>query len=151
MFIFVSVLISTTVDVDAQEAQQKRRFDRKEFVEKRNTFIITHVGLTEGEAKKVIPLYTEFQTKKFEIGKQCRTYSRELQTKKSVTDEEYIKVVNECIDVKYKEAQLETEYYTQFKKMLSPEKVYRLSQTESQFVREFMKKEGDRERNNRRK
>jgi len=42
-------------------------------------------------------------------------------------------------DVEIKEAQLEKEYFERFKKILSPEKVYKYRNAEYKFVRNFMK------------
>lgn len=134
-FLFSGVL-------SAHEKQQGRQFDKKAFFEKRNAFLVTEIGLTSEEAAKFIPIYNEFQGKKFEAGQRCRELSREIRKSKQATSEEYSRAVDECVDVKLKEAKIEKEYYDKFKKILSPEKLYKLTSAEYRFAREFMKGSG---------
>lgn len=77
--------------------------------------------------------------KKFEVGRECRKLSKEIRHKENPTDADYNKVIDECLDVEIKEAQLEKEYFERFKKILSPEKVYKYRNAEYKFVRNFMK------------
>ncbi|MDD4516690.1 hypothetical protein [Massilibacteroides sp.] len=136
-FVTFSFLFSGTLL--AQNKHQGHRFDRKAFIEKRNSFLINEVGLTSEEAAKFIPLYDEFQRKKFEAGQRCRELSREMRKKENATSENYLHVVDECVEVRLKEAQLDKEYYKKFKNILSPEKLYKLTGAEYKFAREFMK------------
>lgn len=61
---------------------------------------------------------------------------------KNPTDADYAKAVNSNLDTKIQEAQLEKEYYEKFRKILSPEKLYKYQMAESQFARSFMKSMG---------
>ena len=54
-----------------------------------------------------------------------------------LTPEEAAQFIPLCIEIK--EAQLEKEYFERFKKILSPEKVYKYRNAEYKFVRNFMK------------
>lgn len=45
--------------------------------------------------------------KKFEVGRECRKLSKEIRHKENPTDADYNKVIDECLDVEIKEAQLE--------------------------------------------
>lgn len=128
----------------AHERQQGRQFDRKAFIEKRNAFLVAEIGLTSEEAAKFIPMYNEFQGKKFEAGQKCRELSREIRRNNSATPADYTNVVDECVEVKLKEAEIDKEYFGKFKKILSPEKLYKLTSAEYRFAREFMKGSGNR-------
>ena len=67
------------------------------------------------------------------------SYQKKFDIRRNPTDADYNKVIDECLDVEIKEAQLEKEYFERFKKILSPEKVYKYRNAEYKFVRNFMK------------
>ena len=152
IFIITFVMFSTHLLMDAvAQSSEQRQFDRKAFDDRRNAFIIKDVGLTSNEAALFIPLYEEFQRKKFEAGQRCREYTRRIGGKRDASEKEYAEMIDECIDTKLKEAQIEKEYYTQFKKILSPEKIYKFNRSEYKFAREFVSGRGfERERSNER-
>ena len=49
------------------------------------------------------------------------------------------KVIDECLDVEIKEAQLEKEYFERFKKILLPKRSISTEMRNISFVRNFMK------------
>lgn len=145
-FVLFGFLFTGSVSAgnDQQGRQQGRKFDRKAFIERRNAFLISEIGLTSSEAATFIPLYDEYQSKKFEIGQQCRKLSREIRKNDNATPADYTEVVDECVGVKSKEAKLDLEYFGKFKTVLSPEKLYKLTNAEYKFAREFMRNQGNR-------
>ncbi|MEG1749355.1 MAG: hypothetical protein RRZ65_07130 [Tannerellaceae bacterium] len=62
-----------------------------------------------------------------------------MKSKKQATDAEYLKAIDACLEVRINEAQLEKEYYEKFKKILSPEKLYKYRRADYKFAREFMR------------
>lgn len=148
-FVAISVLFS--LKVFAQGDKRHRHFDREAFQAKRNAFITAEVGLTPEEAAIFIPLCNELQQKMFEMGRECRKLSREIKHKKSPTESDYSKVNDECLGVKMKEAALEKEYYEKFKKILSPEKLYKYRRAEYKFARSFMRGSDDKKEGNKKK
>ncbi len=143
-FVAISVLLPITLS--AQQNNPGRAFDREAFIAKRNAFITSEMGLTPEEAALFIPLCNELRQKKFEVGNDCRKLSRELDKRKNITDAEYLKTIDECLEVGVKEAELEKEYYAQFKKILPPAKLYKYRVAEFKFARYFMRNEDDRSR-----
>ena len=148
-FVAISVLFSS--EVLAQGDKEHRHFDREAFQAKKNAFITAEVGLTPEEAAVFIPLCNELQQKMFEIGRDCRKLSKEIRHKKSPAEADYSKVNDECLGVKLKEATLEKEYYEKFKKILSPEKLYKYRRAEYKFARSFMKGPDDKKGENKKK
>lgn len=136
-FVAISVLFSSKVL--AQGDKEHRHFDKEAYQAKRSAFITAEVGLTPEEAAAFIPLCNELQQKMFEVGRECRKLTKEMRHKKSPTESDYSKVNDECLGVKLKEAALEKEYYEKFKKILSPEKLYKYRRAEYKFARSFMK------------
>ena len=78
--------------------------------------------------------------KLFEVGRSGRKLSRQMHKKKQPTDEDYLQVIDAELEIKFKEAQIERDYYEQFKKVISPEKLYKYRIAEMTFLRNFMKK-----------
>ncbi len=150
---FVAISVLLPVSLSAQNNNNPgRTFDREAFIAKRNAFITSEMGLTPEEAALFIPLCNELRQKKFEVGNDCRKLSRELDKRKnSITDAEYLKTIDECLEVGIKEAELEKEYYSQFKKILPPAKLYKYREAEFKFARYFMRNEDDRGRGEGRK
>ena len=101
--------------------------------------------------QKFIPLCNELQEKMFEAGRECRKLSKDLKHNESATDADYLKVIDECVSVNMKQAQLEKEYYEKFKKILSPKKLYKYKRAEGKFVREFMRGGDNRKEENKKK
>lgn len=136
-FVTFSILLSSVAFGQGQK--EVRHFDREAFHAKRNAYITAEVGLTPEEASLFIPLCDELQRKMFEVGLDCRRLSREMKSKKQATDAEYLKAIDACLEVRINEAQLEKEYYEKFKKILSPEKLYKYRRADYKFAREFMR------------
>jgi hypothetical protein len=122
-------------------AQDKRggRFDKEVFLVKRSAFVIAELSLTPQEAELFIPLLEELEQKKYEAGQKCRKFSKEVKQKKNPNSVDYLSTIDECLGVGIKEAELEKEYYEKFKKVLSPEKLYKYKDVEYRFAREFVK------------
>ena len=103
---------------------QKRSFDKETYLAKRSAFITAEMGLTPEEATAFIPLCNELHEKMYEVGRKCRKLSRELKRNENASDAEYLRAIDEAIEVDLKVAELEREYYKKFKAILPPKKLY---------------------------
>ncbi len=144
---FAAVSMLFSLSANAQENRRDGDFDREAFEAKRNAFITAEVGLTPEEAAEFIPLCDELRRKRFEIGRECRSLFREIGRKGHPTADEYTKAIDICLEVSIKEAELDKEYYGKFKKILSPEKLYKYRDAEFKFARQFMRGDSGQHRN----
>jgi Spy/CpxP family protein refolding chaperone len=136
---FAAVMALFPVSLHAQRGNEDHKFfDKETFLIKRSAFITAELSLTPEEAAVFIPLFEELQQKKFEAGQKCRKLSKGLKTGKAPTDAAYTEVIDECLNAGIREMELEKEYYKKFKKILSPEKLFKCKNAEHRFVREFM-------------
>ncbi|MDR0536549.1 MAG: hypothetical protein LBH04_00640 [Tannerellaceae bacterium] len=135
---FAVLMAMSSFGIHAQENSEA--FDIKSFFHKRKMFFTSELNLTPREVEEFIPILEELQQKKFEAGQRCRKLTREIKHKTNPKDSEYLEIIDECLKVGLKEAELEKEYYEIFKKVLSPEKLYRYKEVEFKFVREFLDK-----------
>jgi hypothetical protein len=138
LLIFVVAAHFNLIDVSAQGQQGNRQILGNDFWERRNKFISAEVSLTTDEAKKFFPLENEFKQKIFEVGRECRSFTRESQNKQKMTDADYSKLIDCYLDSRIKEAQLEKEYFDKFKKIISPEKIHKYHEADARFQRELV-------------
>lgn len=139
VYIFAVFSIMQVTEVIAQPSKQHKGFDREAYESKKNAFITAELKLTPEEAAAFIPLTNELEHKKFEASQECRRINRELRKKESPLEKDYNQAIDVCLEVQMKEAELEKEYYNKFRKVLSPEKLYRYKNAEMKFARIFMK------------
>ena len=136
--IFAVVLIGIINPAFGQTQNQEGQnpLTKREAIQaQKNAFITAELKLTPEEAAAFIPLSEELEKKKFEANQQCRKLSRELKHKSNLSDSDYDKVIQVCLDVKVEEAQLEKEYYEKFRKILTPEKLYKHRSAELKFAK----------------
>jgi hypothetical protein len=134
---FEALFVLSSFGAFAQDRSEA--FDKGSFLSKRKAFITSELGLTPREVEQFIPLMEELQQKKFEAGQKCRKFSKELKQKSNPTDGDYLNTIDECLAAGLKEAELEKEYCEKFKKILSPEKLYKYKDVEFRFAREFVR------------
>ena len=115
---FVACSVVFSFSAHAQSGKQHRNFDREAFFAKKNAFITAEMGLTPEEAASFIPLCNELQEKMFEAGRECRKLSKDLKHNENATDADYLKVIDECVSVNMRQAQLEKEYYEKFRNFI---------------------------------
>ena len=135
---FIASVLFSMFEVLAQVPSGSRQMFGNEFLNRRNTFIISEINLSVDEVNKFIPLENEFKQKMLEVGQECRSLARESQNRRNMTDAEYMKLVDCNIETRIKESQLEKEYFEKFKKILSPEKLYKYLEADAKFTRELI-------------
>jgi len=151
LLIFILAAHFNVINVCAQGQQGNRQILGNDFWERRNKFISAEVGLTTEEANKFMPLENEFKQKIFEVGRECRSVTRESQNRQKMTDADYLKLIDCYLDSRIKEAQLEKEYFEKFKKIISPEKIHKYHEADARFSRELinnMRRTAPTDRNN---
>ncbi|MDR0795915.1 MAG: hypothetical protein LBE79_07705 [Tannerella sp.] len=142
LFIFTVLFNVLGVYAQGQRVEQRQQsdrqsFNRNEFLERRNAFLVAEMTLSTDEAKKFIPLENEFKQKSYEVGRECRRLAQQNRDKKKMTDDESQKMIDCHLNTRIKEAQLEKEYFEQFKKVLKPEKIYKYLEADAKFSREL--------------
>lgn len=122
-------------------AQQNRRMNMEEFENKKIEYITKEAELTKEEANKFFPIYNELSKKKFELHRQHRQKMEKMKSSKdNMSDEEYRKLLENDVDVKLKEAELDKEYSSKLDDVISPEKLYKAQQAERKFMQDAIRK-----------
>lgn len=122
-------------------AQQNRRMNMEEFENKKIEYITKEAELTKEEANKFFPVYNELSKKKFELHRQHRLKMEKMKSSKdNISDEEYRKLLENDVDVKLKEAELDKEYSSKLDDVIAPEKLYKVQQAERKFMQDAIRK-----------
>lgn len=112
-----------------------------EFEKRKVEYITNEAELTKEEASKFFPVYNELTKKKFDLHKAHRDKVEKMKkSKENMSNEEYRKLLDNDVDVKLKEAELDKEYSTRLEKVISPEKLYKAQQAERKFMQDELKK-----------
>ncbi len=135
--LMVLFLLVTALSAQGQDERQ-RRFE--EMKAKRAGFFTERIGLTPSEAERFWPIYNSLQSEKGKLSE--RTRKLFMNTKVNNKGEkvpDFKRITDEMINIKVKEANLEKLYHEKFKKILSPEKLFRYYQAEVDWGKELLR------------
>jgi hypothetical protein len=143
--LFLLFFIVTGIFAENQDDRQKRW---EEVKLKRAAFFTERIGLTPQEAEKFWPLYNQLDESKRKLNDQrmhilYQNFQKKDKDKKAV---DYSTLTDQMISIKVKEANLDKVYHEKFKKILSPEKVFKYYMAERDWGGELLKliqKRGD--------
>lgn len=137
-----TLIISTFVST---ATAQVRKMNMADYEKRKMEYIKKEAGLTDAEANRYFPLYNDLSKRKLELHLQHRNKVEKMkQSNKNMSNEEYRQLLENDVDVKLKEAELDKQYSDKLEKILSPEKLYRAQQAERKFMQqEVMKFRGN--------
>lgn len=110
----------------------------EEFRQKQKTFITEKAGLTNEEAEKFFPIYFELQEKKRRLNDKAWKFLHKEKEGK-VSEAEYEEMVLGVYNSRIESNELEKEYYTKFRQILSAQKIYLVQKAETRFHRELVR------------
>lgn len=110
----------------------------EEFKAKQQAFLTEKAGLTEQESQQFFPVYFELDKRKKELNDQIWKLLRKGDNEK-LTDAQYEEMLLKVYDLRIESDQLERQYYDKFKRIISPQKIYKIQRAEAKFHREMLK------------
>lgn len=127
--------------IAASTFAQNKKMNMAEFEKRKMEYIKSTAGLTDKEASLYLPLYNELSKKKFELFRVHREKIKKMKKgDQEMSEQEYKKLLDNDMELRLKEAELEKEYSDKFKKVLSPEKIYKAQQAEKNFIQKEVSK-----------
>lgn len=134
--IFIALCIAFFLHIFAYSVfSQNKKMDMVDFEKRKTEYIKKEAGLSDEEVGKYFPLNNELSKKKFELHRVHREKIRKMkQGNQEISEEEYKKLLENDVELKLKEAELDKEYADKFEKVLSSEKLYRAQQAERTFI-----------------
>lgn len=134
---FHVLIILLICSISAMQAQN-HLMNKQQFRQKQKQFLTEKAALTPQEAKAFFPLYFELQDKKHDLNKGAWINLRKEQ-KKSLTDAEYSKIIDEVAKARIAADELEYEYIQKYKEIIPAKKIYRIQRAELHFHRDLLK------------
>jgi hypothetical protein len=111
-----------------------------ELIAKQAAFYTEHIGLTGDEARKFWPVYYELQRKKDAIHKKnFAQFQNAKKDKNGCRIFNYTKVTDDMINMKVQEVALDKAYHEKFKRILSPEKLFKYYNTERDWAGQLLR------------
>jgi Spy/CpxP family protein refolding chaperone len=140
----ISVLLllffASSLSAQNTKEQDERQKRREEMKAKEAAFFTERIGLTAEEAQVFWPVYNELQTEKGALNKKMRDlHHNAKRNDKGERILDYEQLTEEMINIRVQEANLVKNYHAKFKKILSPEKLYRYYRAERDWGGELLK------------
>lgn len=124
----------------AQEKKDGDKASKKEEMETQKVAFITNkLDLTTDEAKVFWPVYDEREKELKEVRKKIRENVKEAKDMDNLTDDEVKKMMEETMQFKQDELDIEKKYNTKFQEVLPVKKVAKLYMAERKFNEEVLK------------
>ena len=132
-------LLLNVVFINAQSSD-KSLMNLQVFEKNKQEFIVKEAGLTQTEADMFFPLNSELQKLKLELHRKHQHNMKQTQESTNISEEEYKELIEENINLKMKEAELDKEFSEKFNKLMSPQKLFKAQQAERAFMQEELRK-----------
>lgn len=135
----VMIMLVAAGSLFAQDKKDHPKGKKEELEAQKVAFITTKLELTTEEAKVFWPVYDEKEKEVKEIRKQIRENVKEGKDLDNLTDDEVKKMIDETIQLRKKEMDVEEKYNTKFQEVLPVKKVAKLYWAERRFNEEVLK------------
>ncbi len=132
--LFLNVLFINAQDPD------KSFMNLQKFEKNKQEFIMKEASLSQQEADSFFPLNNELQKKKLELHRKHQESLKQTKESTDISEAEYKELIENNIDLKMKEAELDKEYSEKFNKVMSPQKLFKAQQAEKVFLQEELRK-----------
>ena len=132
--LFLNVLFINAQDPD------KSFMNLQKFEKNKQEFIMKEANLSQQEADSFFPLNNELQKKKLELHRKHQESLKQTKESEDISEAEYKELIENNIDLKMKEAELDKEYSEKFNKVMSPQKLFKAQEAEKTFLQEELRK-----------
>ena len=136
LFLNLFSIVASAQDAPLQDAK------REKIKAEKVAYITTQVKLTPTEAENFWPIYNQMQDEKSDIMKNfCQKHQKKnLPDPTTLTDEQAQKLLDQEMQKEVKMLALKQKYHEEFKKIISPKKLYLFYEAERNFKKELLKK-----------
>ena len=136
-FLLIAFLVSAaTMFAQQTDQDDDGKADRIEAL--KVGFITEKINLSSAEAKNFWPIYNEFEEQMKKLRSKEKENVRLLKAKSSITDIDADKFLNEQLNLRQQQLDLNKKYVAEFKKVLSAKKVARLFMLEQEFKQQLL-------------
>jgi len=136
-FLSTIFLLGMSLTVSAQNPDYKRGEIHEKIKAEKIAYFTDKLDLNEEEAKKFWPVFNQYEKEKMEIFKR---YKETPKAYASMSDSDADQFLKNMVDIKEREFQIEKEYVSKFRKVLTPKKVAGLYYYEREFKKEVLER-----------
>lgn len=142
LLVFSLLLLSVSAAADQPaKPDGNREAWMKEMQQYKIDYLVKKLDLTEEQKAAFVPLYTRMDTELRTAVDKCWNLTRQVKKKgKAATEADYLAAAQAQWECKAQEARIESTYYPEFKKILTPVQLFSLKSAEQQFMKNVMKK-----------
>ncbi len=141
--ILLTAFLFQGVTLFAQSKAQKREEWQKVVTEYKHDFITNDLNLTNDQQGKFFPLYDKMEEETSKLVRETRMLenkiSKQLKNGENVSDVEFDAATQAIYGLKIKEGEIEKEYLTKFKQILTKKQLFQLKVAERKFAKELIK------------
>lgn len=139
----ILVAASTAMAQGNRPSKEQRKQWMREMRKAKIEYLTKELDLDQSHQDEFTTTYSEMETELHKLGHDTREYGRQIRRKMNsdakVSDVEYDKASEALFELKGKENEIEMRYYEKFRKILTPQQLFKLKIAEQQWTRELMK------------
>ena len=139
--ILVIALLMTSMALAARDNNSDNDRQNKwmnEYREYKQEFLSKEVDLTPLQKSEFFPLYNEMEQEIYNVNLEARKAEQTISQKDDASNNDYLEAAKLMVDVKTKEARIETEYFEKFAKILDSRQLFLLKRAETRFSRNML-------------
>ena len=139
--ILVIALLMTSMTLAARDNNSENDRQNKwmnEYREYKQEFLSKEVDLTQSQKSEFFPLYNEMEQEIYNVNLEARKAEQTISQKDDASNNDYLEAAKLMVDVKTKEARIETEYFEKFAKILDSRQLFLLKRAETRFSRNML-------------
>jgi len=134
------VFCAGTLFAQSDKPNDERQKRMEEMKAKRAEYFTSRIDFTAEEAQNFWPVYNQLQEAKGKLYMKMRGFQHDAKrNEKGERVPNYVQITDEMINIKVQEANLDKSYHQKFKKILSPEKLYKFYKAERDWGGELLK------------
>ena len=137
------LLASAVTNVSAQKRQGGSQADRQkweaEMTQYKHDRLTKELGLNDEQSTRFFALYDAMDRERRGVFFNDSRMRKEMKRKPNPTDKDYIEATNVSLSVGASVNRIETKYYKEIGKILTPKQVYQLRLAEQKLNKEFRK------------
>ena len=137
------LLASAVTNVSAQKRHGGSPADRQkweaEMIQYKHNRLTKELGLNDEQATRFFALYDAMDRERRAVFYNDTRMRKEMKRKANPTDKEYTEATNVSLSVGANVNRIETKYYQEIGKILTPKQVYQLRLAEQKLNKEFRK------------
>lgn len=141
--LFVIISVAALCPVPASAQQILSEIDRNRYIneirEYKHNFLTKELNLSKEQQTEFFPVYDEMEDRILTIGSETRELERSIAADQDIPDVQVEAAAEAIYNQKFKEAQIENEYFPKFKEILTPRQLLILKNSEKKFTQSLVR------------